>query len=200
MSGDDHDHGRAGERSIPRRATDRVESAAVWVLVSLGLLGGILVLVIGTQTHASLLVRARAEAATRTPVAAVLMRDTPVLAGSMSRGGTPTMRVPVRWVAGDGVERLGEAAVAPPKRAGDTVTVWSDRNHELVPEPIDPGQALLGAFITAGLCAVGLGVLLWMVWWVVRGCVFAANRARWAREWARVEPVWSGRALGGSLS
>lgn len=35
------------------------------------------------------------------------------------------------------------------------------------PEPIDPGQAVVGACVIAGVSGVGLGLLLWMVWWTV---------------------------------
>jgi hypothetical protein len=199
MSGNDH-HSRSGQGSFPRRMTDRVESTAAWLLALLGVLGGIIVLVIGTQAHANLLERARTEAATRTPTSAILTRDTPPLAGTMSRGGTQSVRVAVRWVADDGVERVGETVVVAPKQAGDVVTVWSDRNHDLVPAPVEPGQALVGAFVTAGMSALGVSVVLWTMWWAVRKCVLGANRARWAREWARVEPVWSGRTLGGQPS
>jgi hypothetical protein len=136
------------------------------------------------------------EATTRTIASAILTRDTPPLAGTASRGGTQSVRVAVRWVANDGVERVGDAVVASPKQAGDVVTVWADRNHDLVPAPVEPGQALVGAFVTAAMSAVGVCVVLWMMWWVVRKCVLAANGACWAREWARVEPVWSGRTLG----
>jgi len=38
------------------------------------------------------------------------------------------------------------------------------------------------------------------LWCGVRHYAFTRNRARWEREWAEVEPRWSGRALGGSFS
>lgn len=197
MSGD-NGHPSAGAAAFVPRATDRIESVAAWVLASLGLLGAIAVLLVGTQTHASLLERVRTESATRTPVAAVITQDTPPLVASTGRGGAQQTRVPVRWVGTDGVERVGEAIVVPPKRAGDVVTAWADREHELVPAPMQAGEALVGAGVAGGIAALWIGMALWMTWWAVRRCILAANRARWAREWACVEPLWSGRAFGES--
>ncbi|WP_028927861.1 Rv1733c family protein [Pseudonocardia acaciae] len=199
MADDQRHGGRAGDR-LPRRPTDRVESIAAWLLALLGLLGGIVAFVIGSQTHASTLQRARAEAAARTPVTAVVVSNTPPMTAVASRGGSQSTRIPVRWVGSDGVERVDEAVVTRALRAGDPVTVWADRDRHLVPPPTDPDLALVGAVVTAGLAALGVGVTLGALWWVVRRGTLARNSARWAREWRGVEPVWSGRALGESPS
>nr|WP_037069295.1 hypothetical protein [Pseudonocardia acaciae] len=180
--------------------TDRVEDAVAWVLASLGLVGGIVAVMIGLSTYADRLERARAEAASRTPAAAVLAQDTPPLTTPVSRGGVTSVRVPVRWTGSDGVARVGEVATGARLRAGDTVTVWADRDHHLVAAPLEPGQALVSGLVTGGVTLILVAVALRAIWWLVCLCTLARNRARWEDEWRVVGPLWSGRAVGGSKS
>jgi hypothetical protein len=202
----DGEHGRLtraeriSTRRIPRRGTDWLEDAAAWVLISLGLLGAALSIIAGMQVHGSLLERARLESSARTPVRAVLLQDAPVIPSADDQENGPMVQVPVRWVDTDGTERVNEATVTGLPRAGDTVRLWADRGHHLVPPPTNADDAAAAGVVATGISLVLSVALLLVLWCGVRHFAFARNRVRWEREWAEVEPRWSGRTFGGSFS
>jgi len=173
------------QRRIPKRGTDWVEDSAAWTLASLGLLGAVLSMIIGFHVHGSLLERARLESASRTPVRAVVLQDVAPMPEVGDAGAGPLAQVPVRWAETDGVVREGDATVDGALRSGDLTVVWVDRSHHLVPPPTRAADA------TAALT---------MAWFGIRHLAMARNCVRWEREWAVVEPRWSGRTFGGSLS
>jgi hypothetical protein len=191
---------RNSARRIPRRATDWLEDAAAWVLISLGLLGAALSMMVGLQVHGSLLERAQLESSARTPVRAVLLQDAPVIPDADDQENGPLVQVPVRWVDTDGTERVDEATVSGLPRAGDTVQLWADREHHLVPPPTNADDATAAGVVATGLSLFMSVALLLVTWCGVRHYAFTRNRARWERQWAEVEPRWSGRTLGGNLS
>ena len=191
---------RISSRRIPKRGTDWLEDAAAWVLSSLSLLGVAIALMVGLQVHGSLMERAALESTARTPVRAVLLADAPVVPDADDQQTGPIVQVPVRWVDTDGTVRTDEASVNGLPRTGDTVQVWADRSHHLVPPPTNPDDATAAGIVAAGI-TLFLSIAGLMVAWVgVRHFTFTRNYVRWAREWAEVEPLWSGRRLGGSLS
>jgi hypothetical protein len=191
---------RVSTRRIPRRGTDWLEDAAAWVLVSLGLLGAALSMIVGLQVHGSLLERAQLESSARTPVRAVLLQDAPVIPDADDQENGPLVQVPVRWVDTDGTVRVDQATVDGLPRAGDTVRVWADRDHHLVPPPTNADDATAAGIVAAGISLFMSVAVLMVVWCGVRHYAFTRNRARWEREWAEVEPRWSGRTLGGNFS
>jgi hypothetical protein len=191
---------RISTRRIPRRGTDWLEDAAAWVLISLGLIGAALSIIAGMQVHGNLLERAQLESSARTPVRAVLLQDAPVIPSADDQENGPMVQVPVRWVDTDGTERVDEATVSGLPRAGDTVRLWADRDHHLVPPPTNADDAAAAGVVAAGISLFLSVALLLVLWCGVRHYAFTRNRARWEREWAEVEPRWSGRALGGSFS
>ena len=74
-----------------------------------------------------------------------------------------------------------------------TVPVWVDRHGPVAGAPImrtDPVTAAAGGGL--GVAVLGVAVLL-AAWTGTRRYIDARNSAAWAREWARVEPEWSGR-------
>jgi hypothetical protein len=187
-------------RRIPRRGTDWLEDATAWVLASLGLLGAALAMIVGLQVHGSLLERAQLESSARTPVRAVVLQDSPVVPDADYQQNAPPVQVPVRWIDTDGTVRVDQATVDGLPRAGDTVQVWVDRQHHLVPRPTTADDATAAGIVVAGITLFLSVALLLVAWCGVRHYAFTRNRARWEREWAEVEPRWSGRALGGSFS
>jgi len=191
---------RISSRRIPKRGTDWLEDVAAWLLASLSLLGAAVSLMVGLQVHGSLMERAALESTARTPVRAVLLQDTPVVPDADDQQTGPVVQVPVRWVDTDGTVRFDEASVTGLPRAGDTVQVWADRSHHLVPAPTNPDDATAAGVVATGITLFLSVAVLMVAWCGVRHLTFTRNYARWAREWAEVEPRWSGRRLGGNLS
>ncbi|MFE0628551.1 hypothetical protein ACFW3D_16460 [Streptomyces sp. NPDC058864] len=103
---------------------------------------------------------------------------------------------PVRagWEYPRGRPHTGRVPVGRPVEAGDRIRIWVDDRGSPAPEPRSTAGAR-GAGLVLGVTSL----LLWSaVAWGVRHAVAAlALRVRlrtWGREWARVEPQWSGRA------
>lgn len=178
-------------RALPRRATDRIEDAAAWLLVAAGLVLIVVAGTIGFGVHAAGTERARQESASRTEVSATALENAPyVVAGS---GAAPLLvEVDVNWVDADGVVRTGRAQVPSPTSKGDQVAVWLDRAGQVVREPVDGVDVVVAAVLSVvGLLVVGAVALLG-AWSVVRRATAAANDRAWTREWARIGPEWTG--------
>jgi hypothetical protein len=183
-----HRDGAGGAVGVPRRPCDRLEDVVAWLLASVLFAAAIAAVLVGARTHADVLEMARVQAAERTPVMATVTRDAPSLAG-----GDTTVIAPVRWTGNDGVARVGDAQMPIGLTAGDTVPIWVDRSNRVVGKPVGPADAVIaGACYGAALFAVVAAALL-AVWKGLRRWILARNCARWEREWAQVEPIWSGR-------
>lgn len=180
---------------LPKRGMDWFEGAIAWLLIFGGLVGSGVALMFGLSIYGGLAERARTEAATRAPVPAVLLQDTTQPADPQSHGSYP-VTTRVRWTGPDGVQRVGETAVSGGLDAGRTVTVWADRNNNLVPAPTSTSEAVVAGIMISTLL-LGLVVAVLMgIWGGVRSWIIARDCADWEREWAAIEPVWSGRIRG----
>jgi hypothetical protein len=171
--------------ALPRRATDRVEDLAAWVVAVLAL-----VLLLASGLVGVGVARSTAhEAASREHVDAVLLTDAP-----------PALRDPdarvaraARYRDPAGAEHVVVVPVAGRPPAGRVVHLWVDGGGRVTTPP--PGRAdatLRGVVVAAGVALAG-GLLLLGLWTGVRRRLDARNAQWWAREWARVEPAWSGR-------
>lgn len=184
----------------PTRFTDRIERVGAWLLSTLGVLGALVVLFFAENVHTSQLDQARRETASRSPTSGVLLRDTGAdLAASRALGGF-TVTAPIRWTDRDGVVRVGETVLAEPMKAGDTVTVWTDRENRLAPAPASADDAMVAAVVVTFWLLLALITGLVLAWTGLRRWTLARNCALWELEWAEVEPRWSGRARGESMS
>jgi hypothetical protein len=98
-------------------------------------------------------------------------------------------RVRVAWPGPDGVARTASAAVPAGARAGDARRVWVAPDGSVVPQPPAGSAPWTAALLTAALGAAAAAV-------VVAARRSGRRRARdrdLEREWARVEPLWTGR-------
>jgi hypothetical protein len=186
--------GRSGARRgavrLPIRRTDRVEDLVAWLLVSLGLLAGLGAVLVGAAARDAALGPGRLSAAA--PVSVVLLADVPPAPAATQRFPSPLPRVPVSWTASDGVEQTGELGLRAPLSAGDEVTAWLDRDGRLSAAPPQHASEAMAVGVGAGLTTAAMAwALLSGMWSGVRRATTARNDAAWAREWARVEPVWS---------
>jgi hypothetical protein len=178
-----------GEQHRPRsrwvraltRPTDVLEDLVAWLLLVVGLCAVGAAVLVGHRAYDD--VRLRGHGARTAPVRVLLLAAAP---------GRPQV-VPGVWTAADGTEQTVEVVVHEPLPAGSAVTAWVDRETGSAgPPPSAPEAAAVGVGAGLGVVAVAASVLLG-AWCAVRWATERRNTAAWAREWARVEPVWSRR-------
>jgi hypothetical protein len=177
------------------RVADRVEAAALLLVVLVGLLMTPVAAARGSEAYATQ--RAITDELSRThrPTTAVLLADPPLLSavspGRVVHGKTS---VPVRWSLPDGTVRTGQVLADDWLHAGTQLAIWLDRFGN----PVDPPPTADTPIVT------GLGVAL-VSWLVVMTLLIAglaalrlllgrSRRAAWHRDWESVEPEWSRRA------
>jgi hypothetical protein len=165
------------------------------LLASSGLCAIVLSCLIGTRVHDCLLQWASEESATRTPVRAVLLHDTAMPASVIQ--GVSTL-AKVRWVDASGETHVSETPIDAVPGVGKEATVWVDHANRLVPAPSTVDEAFYAGYVGTIAALLMIIVTLALVWYGVRRIVWLRAGARWEREWAQVEPLWSQR-FGGSL-
>ena len=177
---------------LPRRATDRIEDVVAWLLTTLGLLVAVLAATTGARLHAEGAHRVDVETQERTQVQAVLLERAPTVLGDKARGARPMpVSVPARYPAPDGTERVADAQVQGPLPAGAAVPIWIDRSGKIT-APVRAAHPMASAATgAAGVLIVG-ALVLGGLWAGVRRTILRVNLARWEREWAQVEPRWTG--------
>lgn len=142
-------------------------------------------LALGVLTLAAVVGNAAATAASeRTGAAvaaeAVVLDDAPAAA-----------RARVAWAGPDGTTGTATAAVPAGTQAGDTRRVWVAPDGSVVPQPWSGSGPWVAALLTALVGTLGGAA-------VVVAQRAARHRARVRdldREWARVEPLWTGRRV-----
>jgi hypothetical protein len=177
---------------LPRRGTDRLEDFAAWLLVSVGLLLVVLAVTVGLGLSGSAMARVRAEAADRVSVPATASQDVPIV---VTAPGTtlPRLLAEVTWTDADGVPGTGPALVPAGTRAGQPVTIWLDRAGRPVAEPLDESAAVVAAIAGGAVVLLAGAVVLGFCWVGARSGIAVLNARGWDREWAQVEPQWTGR-------
>ena len=189
-------HRQSRPERLQRRSIDTIEDLVTWTLITLALLTAVLAATVAARRYGEWMHRAEIETRERTQVQAVLLEPAPQLFAVDSQGRAVRLLpapVPVRYTAPDGTEQLAQAHVMGPRPAGVTVPMWLDRSGELTSAPTRGIDAVRYAAAGGlGVLAIGAAVL------VCSGAAFRSElqritMARWEREWARVEPRWSGR-------
>jgi hypothetical protein len=187
QSSQEHQPSRTGR--LPRRSTDRLEDAAAWILAAAGLFMLLWAVLGGVGVYGDAVDRGRAAERDRVQVDAVLITAAELVDGGP---GSLTLR-PARYVDSAGREQEIRATVAGRPPVGTTVHVWVNGEGKVVPAPL----SRMDAFVLGVAAATGIGILggsvLGGLWVALRRWVDHRNVAGWAREWAQIEPVWSGR-------
>ncbi|MFE3656110.1 hypothetical protein [Streptomyces sp. NPDC059165] len=185
---------RQGRSAPLRRTSDVLEAWASLVLGAVlflgapaaGLAAGWTVYTEGRATVAE-------QTATRHRVHAVLAKDAPPPNPSAD-GTTDDAKYPVavRW-SDPGGSREAVAPVPAGLKRGDPVDVWLDDRGRGTEAPaavedvwLNTVAAGSGAAAIAAVSAAGLRL-------AVRRTADRHRMTEWEREWARTEPVWSGR-------
>lgn len=187
---------RAGwrwRRSPLRRPCDVVEAWTRLVMLTVLL---VVVPSAGVWTGVSLYDTARSEAdrqrAAHHVVRATVVRSAPDPSAAYGTGRT-AHRVAVRWTSPDGTPRVAVVRVAAGTPAGGGTDVWLDASENVVEAPSTGAELWTVAIGTGWVTAVGGCLPVAGIWWALRAAARRRRTAEWERDWARTEPLWSGR-------
>jgi len=171
------------------RPSDRVQAAALFLVVLSSLLAGAGAVLLGIGIHAREAAESREQTASRYEATAILLADGPA-PGAAGRSGTPGESGPAKafWVTRDGQRHTGEVDARAGTVAGNEVPIWLDATGTPVDRPLTQISAAVDAVVVAtGLWAAVVFVLAL----AYRGVVFALDRfrlARWQQEWFAQQP------------
>ncbi|WP_329282238.1 Rv1733c family protein [Streptomyces sp. NBC_01451] len=177
-------------RSPLRRASDRAEAWIVLVTWLLALLGAVLA---GVETAAAM---ERGMAENRAQARAVSAVLTDNAAESDTETDLGTVWVKVRWTDANGGAHTDRTKVDADAVAGSKVTVWVNRENELVSKPAARSEARLQAAVGGMLVALGAGAGVLVVGRLPRAFLERRRLVEWGEEWERVGPRWRKRMLG----
>ncbi|RTL69536.1 MAG: hypothetical protein EKK42_05300 [Pseudonocardiaceae bacterium] len=145
---------------------------------------------VGTWVHAAAWDTVRQRATDLVPTSATTLSDVPA---APRDGVLASVYGGVRWTDPRGTVHTGFTEVPALTKAGRTVTIWTDRQGDVVAPPPGPEfPPIMTAVSVLGTLGAG-GMLLALVLWSERRWLDRLRAAEWAREWRRVEPGWSGR-------
>lgn len=177
-------------RQLRARGTDRVEDFVAWVLTTGAAATVLLAFAVGQLGYEATLARSSAESAARLPARAELLEDG---GGTLLADGSRPRTALARWTAPDGRETEGRVIVTARHAIGDTVPVWLDRTGRIVAAPITAASASVVGWTWGVAVALASWAALALLWTGLRAWTARRNASAWAREWALVEPMWSGR-------
>ncbi|HET9082250.1 MAG TPA: hypothetical protein VFO01_17265 [Trebonia sp.] len=182
---------RRFDRNPLRRATDRIETAVLAVLMIAFLVGApVAALVTGAWIHGIAQRTQLTQEASRLQVKAVVL----TVATPAASGKQLVDQAQARWRAPDGREVTGEVPVPPDTAVGATVAVWTDRAGGLTTAPLldeqVAGQTILGEAlgVTGAACVLTVAGAL---------ALWALNKRRmadWDADWQVTGPRWTTRA------
>ncbi|HEX7304979.1 hypothetical protein [Lentzea sp.] len=174
---------------------DRVEGAVLALGVAVSLLALPVAAAAGSETYAGDQARAAVEQTSRQHVDAILVVDAPVTIGSTERGGvvesTPVL---ARWRLSDGSTREGVVQAHYDAKAGARVPTWIDETGAVTEPPMTREGAAINGILLA-LLLWGAATAAMALLYVATSFAHRRIRARrWAGEWQRIAPDWTGRA------
>ncbi|PVZ06289.1 Rv1733c family protein [Actinomycetospora cinnamomea] len=171
------------KRSELRRRSDRIEVAARWVLLLLGLFLVPVALAVGSQVTANLGPQVAEQRAERHQVTGVVLAEPGPAAAYGTEVASTEVRAPVRWIAADGTPRVALVRVPDTAEAGDPRTLWVDAADRPTIAPMTPGYPETQGFLTT--LVILLGDLLVSLF-LLAGLRWVLDRIR-LREW---EAAW----------
>ena len=183
-------HARRTSRWPGARGTDRLEDLVAWILTTCAAGVVLLAVAVGQLGAEHTLARSRAEAAARTPARAELLES---VDGALLTDGSRAHTAFARWTAPDGRVTQGRVVVTSQHSVGDTVPIWTDATGRIAQPPTSTGTATAVGWTWGVAVTLAGWAVLALLWTGVRAITARRNAAAWAREWALVEPTWSGR-------
>jgi hypothetical protein len=180
------------DRNPLLRGSDRVEAAiaAVLMVAFIAGLGG--AWHAGKQAYDAGVAAERAQAATRRLIVATVVQDAHKSPGS-AEAPMVTQRVRAVWQAPDGTVRGGRVRVPTSTKAGTQTSVWIDQSGRIVPPPQSRSDTVARAALIAVGATTGIALLLRLTFAAVHWMLDRRRLARWAADWARIEPRWTRR-------
>ncbi|GAA1421660.1 hypothetical protein GCM10009601_21920 [Streptomyces thermospinosisporus] len=181
-------------RNPLRRRSDVAEA---WVQLAthvLALLTAVCVGLLAAGALGSSLADRRAE---DRPATAVLTKGTAdAVPAPVTDDGGAGVWTTVRWTDRDGATHTGRAEVPPGRKAGSTVTVWTDGSGRLVTKPPEGVEAHFQVVMGGVTVGAACGGLILGAGWLVRRRIRHRVLDQWEAEWQWVEPMWRKRMTG----
>ncbi|MFI2611738.1 hypothetical protein [Kitasatospora sp. NPDC018619] len=187
-----------GARHEPlARPVDRARArawlcAALGALLALALCAGASLLLYRATAHQADADRARLH---RVDAVVRAVPDRTTTAGSRLTGGySNQLDVDAAWTAPDGTQRVGTVQAPHSAVTGSRIPVWVEPDGTVTAAPAARAALAVSAACTG---AGALLVLLALLTLALRLRLQTLDRraeAAWTTEWARLEPLWSGRA------
>ncbi|WP_330275871.1 hypothetical protein OG205_09500 [Lentzea sp. NBC_00516] len=175
-------------------AGDRIEGAVLALAIAVTLLAIPIAGAAASESYATRRAQIPVHQAARHEVDAVLVEDAPPTIGSTERGGvvesTPVL---ARWRLPDGSARQGVVQAHYDAEAGAVVPIWIDQDGAMTEAPTTEEGAAFNAILLALLlwsAVAGTAALLYLA---ARFTHQRIRMGRWADEWARIAPEWTGR-------
>lgn len=178
-------------RNPLRRRTDRVEAAVLALMLLALAASAVAGALVGSRVMAAGMRQVRHDRTTDRQVTAVLRTDARDDSSATANGAAPaTAPALARWSSG-GTSHQGNVWVAAGLTRGTRVRIWVDGQGRATGAPATRSQAVCDAVAAGLLVPAGLAALLVALWYPIRWRFDRARKAAWARDWARVGPLWS---------
>ena len=175
-----------------RRASDRLETALLVVLIAAFLCGAPLAGIAAGRAAAASSVHAEHGQAGWHRVAAVLLQPAPGKSQPLFQAPLEPM-VRARWQAPDGTLHTGEVYAPEGAAAGSTVPVWTDRSGQLIAFPLQRGSVVEDVALAASLATIAVTVVLAALGLLLRWVLDRRRLAAWDARWRATGPQWTGR-------
>lgn len=183
------------DRNPLRRATDRVVAWIRLGMIAAFLTGGPLAAIgVGTWMYHTATTEARAQAAQRHSVRAVLLEPTPppVMTMGVTHWGDQAWGL-ARWKGAGAALRTGEVLAAAGLPAGSVVTVWLDASGKLTAPPLQPAQITDRTVAAVAAVPAVLALSLLTALWLAHRIADRRRLAAWDAAWSMVGPQWTRR-------
>jgi hypothetical protein len=186
---------RRPDRNPLRRASDRIETAGLAVLLAAFFSAAPFAAHAAADWASAGSLRAlHAQQASSRQVSATLLQ--PAIGWntySYGYGAAPGAVADARWKAPDGQIRTGFVAVPSNAVAGSTVLVWTDRAGQEIDPPLRQSQIARQADLASCGAVAAIGFALLIVALLARQALDRRRLAAWEADWLATGPRWTAR-------
>lgn len=183
--------GRRPDRNPLRRASDRVETAVLALLVIAFLAAAPFVAQASGAWAGGMARQAqRTQEASAHQVSALVLKAGPAAQGGGGYGPLQA-EAQARWTAPDGKVINREIAVPLGTAAGVTVPLWVTRDGQVTDPPLQGSQVTGDAVLAGSFGVTALAVLLALTGILARRSLDKRRMAAWDAEWRATGPRWT---------